>query len=216
MPARIAFLHTVADLDESFRAMTADRLPDAQVDAVVRPDLLASTLEHGRLLDETVAEVARLVHEAARDHDLVMVTCSTLGPAVDAVADEVEVPVLRVDTAMAQTAVDGHDRIGVLATLSTTLEPTTALLRHIARRLGQDPVIESVLCEGAFDAARAGRQDEHDAQVAGAIIDLASRVDVVVLAQASMAGALGPGVEVGVDVLTSPSLALDALARLVG
>ena len=47
------------------------------------------------------------------------------------------------------------------------------------------------LAEGAFQALRSGDGARHDALVTAALRDLAARVDVIVLAQASMARAVG-------------------------
>jgi Asp/Glu/hydantoin racemase len=55
--------------------------------------------------------------------DFIMVTCSSIGPAVETAAPLIGVPVLRVDQPMADKAVQMERKIGVVATLPTTLEP---------------------------------------------------------------------------------------------
>jgi hypothetical protein len=62
------------------------------------------------------------------------------------------VPVLRVDQPMADKAVQLGKRIGVVATLSTTLNPTSDLVRRRAAVAGKEIELKSVLCEGAFEA----------------------------------------------------------------
>ena len=59
--------------------------------------------------------------------DFILFTCSSIGPAVETAATLTDVPVLRVDQPMADKAVQLGKRIGVIATLSTTLEPTSDL-----------------------------------------------------------------------------------------
>lgn len=87
----------------------------------------------------------------------------------------------------------------MLATLRSTLDPTTELIRRHA----PGAQVHAMVCDGAFDALRAGRPDEHDAAVrSGAASLVAGGAGVVVLAQASMARALDAGADV--PVLTSP------------
>ena len=47
--------------------------------------------------------------------------------------------------------------------------------------------MNSRLCEGAFDELMSGDAAKHDAMVAAALKQLATEVDVIALAQASMA-----------------------------
>lgn len=75
----------------------------------------------------------------------------------------------------------------MIATLPSTLNPTTELVKERARVRGKDVNIESILCEGDFEAAASGDVETHDRVVSDALRELAKRVEVIVLAQASMA-----------------------------
>src|SRR5690606_33977846 len=84
--------------------------------------------------------------------DFILVTCSSIGAAVESAMPLTSVPVLRVDQPMADKAILSGKKIGVIATLPTTLEPTSDLVRRRAIVLGRDVEITSKLCEGAFEA----------------------------------------------------------------
>jgi Asp/Glu/hydantoin racemase len=99
----------------------------------------------------------------------------------------VNIPVVRIDSAMAEEAVQRATRIGVAATLPTTLQPTTRQLQEKAAELHKPVDIRSQLIEGAFARLSAGDRAGHDALLVEGLAKLASEVDVVVLAQASMA-----------------------------
>ena len=69
-------------------------------------------------------------------------------------------------------------------------------------------------------ALRAGDGDRHDTLVSAALRDLAASVDVIVLAQASMARAVGGAESLTVDgrtvpILTSPRLGIERLRDVV-
>jgi Asp/Glu/hydantoin racemase len=181
--------------------------------------LIKNTITAGHLTPETTRRVATLVG-VARDGGAaaVMVTCSSIGAAVNVARSLYDIPVFRIDEAMAREAVTRGPRIGVAATLRTTLEPTVALLDETARQAGRDVTVLPALFEGAFEAVVAGDTARHDKMVTEGLADLRGRSDVVVLAQASMARVLpGLGPD-GAPILASPELAVrhmrEALDRL--
>jgi Asp/Glu/hydantoin racemase len=145
-----------------------------------------------------------------------LVSCSSIGEAATAAQDFVSIPVLRIDTPMAELAVASGDRIGVLATLSATLGPTTRLVQDSAERQNKKPAVTARRVEGAFHALRAGDRAMHDRLVLAAFSELAGECDVVILAQASMARVIEhtqdqPG---GPTVLASPDSGMTQLSTL--
>jgi Asp/Glu/hydantoin racemase len=124
---------------------------------------------------------------------------------------------LRVDQPMADKAATTGKRIGVVATLRTTLEPTADLISRRAALAGKQIELTSRLCEGAFDALMSGQSTVHDAKVAAALKELSQQMDVIVLAQASMArvvDTLAPE-DKRVPILASPAIAVDYLATVL-
>ncbi|MFA9445043.1 aspartate/glutamate racemase family protein [Egicoccus sp. AB-alg6-2] len=217
MAPTIALVHTVPALAEHFEALLAQRLPDAHLHHAVHEQLLQRTISDGHLSEATAHELAEVVGDVGAGADLVLVTCSTLGPAVDALAGGDGPRVVRVDEAMGREALRLGGRIGVLATLTSTLEPTVGLLERLAAEEGQDVEVVAQLCEGAFEAVREGDGERHDELVRAGLDRLLDHdVEVVVLAQASMARVLDTLDEPpSVPVLSSPELAADHVASVV-
>ena len=210
----LALIHTVTNLAERFRDLARSSLPDWTSYAVVDESLLLDTISRGAVSPRTVQRLTGYVFAAAdAGAGAVVVTCSSLGAAVDAIRPIAPVPLFRIDRGMAEAAVRRARRIGVLATLPTTLKPTTALLRQTAVDAGADCEIAELLCEGAFAKLRSGDRPAHDAAVRAGFATLASRVDLVVLAQASMADAVGAdGGKAAVPYLTSPETGMQDIA----
>ena len=224
MSKRLALIHTVPSLADQFQDLAAQLMPEVETFSVVEKDLLQRTIDAGRLEPETQQRLADMLRriEGDDDVDAIMVTCSTLGPAVDAAKDGSRIPVMRVDEPMARAAVATGDRIGVLATLSTTLEPTVDLVERVAAESGRDVEIIPHLCEGAFEAVSAGDGERHDELVRAGLEELIGprsdrpQVDVVVLAQASMARVVDAlPEEPPVPVLSSPRLAVEHAASVL-
>jgi Asp/Glu/hydantoin racemase len=209
LASTLALLHTSPTLTPLFTSLCHQHLPETQIFHMVDESLIKQTIAADKLQKMTVRRLIGMIESAAETGvDGVLVTCSSIGPAVSFAAKLFSIPVIRVDEAMAEKAVGQGGRIGVLATLRTTLEPTTALLREKSAAAGVATQIEESLCDGAFQAVLAGDTETHDRIVSKALADLARKVDLVVLAQASMARVLQQMPTMTVPVLSSPELAV--------
>jgi Asp/Glu/hydantoin racemase len=215
---RLGLVHTSATLVPVFAQLCADKLPGVELFNIVDDSLVKGIMAAGSITPQISQRVANYLRSAeAADADHILVTCSSIGPAVEAAAPDIGVPVLRVDQPMADHAVETGKRIGVIATLQTTLDPTADLIQRRAAKAGKEIALTSQLCEGAFDALMSGQGAQHDALVAGTLQALATGVDVIVLAQASMArvvDSLAP-TDKRVPILASPGLAVDYLATVL-
>ena len=199
--ARIAFLHTGAVVIPTFATLAAEHLPGVEVQNLL-DDKIVADLGRGVASEQVAQRLADLGDAAvAAGAEAVMFTCSSISQYAAPLAERLGVPVYRVDEAMADEAVRAGDRVSVIATLPTTVQPTAALLRERAELQGRKVQIDEVVVAGAFEAAVAGDRARHDELVSEAI--KAVNGDVVVLAQASMASA-AEGLEFAVPILTSP------------
>jgi Asp/Glu/hydantoin racemase len=210
----IGFIHTVLSLPQTFGELAQELVPDASVFHIADETLLGVTRREGRLTPTTRRRVLGYIESAAEaGADLVVVACSSVGPAVDAARSFVDVPVLRIDEPMADEAVGLGTRIGVVATLATTLEPTADL---IASR-GTDVEVTARLCRGAFEALAEGDRERHDELVREGLREVIAGNDVVVLAQASMARVVETlsDDEKTVPILSSPRLGMQRVAELL-
>ena len=218
MARKVGMVHTVEKLIPMWDELAEEMMPGTEIIHLVDEGLLKEIVAGGELTDERVSRLASLASAAeASGAEAVLLTCSTIGPAVDTAKDSVEVPFLKVDEAMADRAVQLGQRIGVIATLHTTLTPTSDLVRARAAAQGREVQIETVLCQGAFEALGAGDTDTHDSIVIKNLKELMGRVDVVVLAQATMARVadLISEDEKVVPILSSPRLGVERLRSVL-
>ena len=214
----LGLIHTSATLVPVFQQLCREKMPGVDVFNIADDSLIKDVIARGELTPLTSRRVADHVLSAeAAGADFILVTCSSIGRAVEAAALRTSVPVLRVDQPMADKAVGLGKRIGVVATLSTTLEPTADLIRRRAQVAGREVSVVTRLCEGAFEALMAGDTAKHDAAVTAALLALAPETDVIVLAQASMARvAAGLGkLKTGTPILASPEIAIGHLAAIL-
>jgi Asp/Glu/hydantoin racemase len=212
---RVTLIHTVGALAPVFGALTEELLPGVETVDVVDEDLLGEAIAAGRVEPSTAERLERHVANAIEGgSNLVLVTCSSMGPVVEDIRERHGWPLLRVDEAMADHAIDRGPRIGMVATLSTTLEPTADLIRRRGADRGMEIEVVTRLCDGAFAALKAGDLERHDEVVRDGLRAVLPAVDVVVLAQASMARVAATlGDEAGRSpILSSPRSGVERMA----
>ncbi|MCM0649653.1 aspartate/glutamate racemase family protein [Clostridium swellfunianum] len=158
-----------------------------------------------------------LVNAATLKPDAILCACSSIGELVDLGKDLVKVPVLRIDEPMAKIAVESGNKIGVAATLASTLGPTSSLVLNKAKEAGKEVRIDKLLIEGVGSLLNEGKEEEYDKIVSQKLIELLRSNDIVVLAQASMARAvkLIPE-ELKEKFLISPYTGMEAVKRVLG
>jgi Asp/Glu/hydantoin racemase len=214
----LGLVHTSATLVPVFAQLCKEKLPGVNVFNIADDSLVKGIIAAGSLTPTIARRVAGYLESAElAGADYIMVTCSSIGPAVEAGAKSRGVPVLRVDQPMADQAVATGKKIGVIATLRTTLEPTADLISRRAAIAGKKIELTSKLCEGAFEALMSGDAATHDAKVAAALKELSQQVDVIVLAQASMARVVDTlaAADKRVPILASPGIAVAYLATVL-
>lgn len=218
MPARIALIHTSPSMIPVFKGLVEELLAGVDLFNVVDESLLCDIIREGKCPPATARRLVGHVlaaTDAGATH--VLVTCSSMGHAVDAARGLCPAVVLRVDDPMAREAVRRGSTIGVIATLPSTLHPTAELIRSIAATEGKSVQILTRVVEGAFAAVVGGRGAEHDALVSAALEEMTGQADVIVLAQASMARVVEslPPSGRSKPILSSPRMAVEHLAKLL-
>ena len=212
----IGFLHTAAMHVETFDALVREHSTPAKeflAVHVVKSSLLEDARTSG-FTDTLAKQVTSALHELSeRGAFMVVCTCSTISALAETCGPALGVTVVRVDRPMARLAVQTGSRLLVVAALASTVEPTTALLVEEATRAGLVPTIEILVVEHAWTAFEAGDMREYFSCIEMAIRQCVAVIacDVVVLAQASMARCAALLDDLGVPVLSSPSLAIEAL-----
>lgn len=217
MIKKIGFVHTGVAIADMFKPMIAKQLPSINSFHIVDDSLIQDLLQEGKFtpsIRKRLCNQIELAEEAGAD--IIMVTCSSIAPGVDIASKMVTVPVMKVDEPMAQKAVSLSDKIGVMATAKTTMEPSINLINEKAKEAGKEITIHSNLSSDAFECFLAGDMMNHDRILKEAALQLVNKVGVIVLAQASM-GHLAETIEeiTNVPVLKSPPLAMEALVEKV-
>jgi len=131
-----------------------------------------------------VATYARFLQDFGAD--VIMMGCSTMDAAVEHARPLIDVPMLQIDRPMMDKAVRDGRRIGLLATLDTTVPSSTRLLQEAATDAGREITIVQLFSAEAFSELRHGNQAKHDEILLDVIEANQGRLDAIVMAQLSM------------------------------
>jgi glutamate racemase len=135
------------------------------------------------------AQYAHNLQEAGAD--MILLACSTFNYAAELARPMIDIPIMQIDRPMMEEAVKQGRRVGMLATLQTTVPSSERLLRIVAAEQKKDVEITTVLRPEAFAAIQKGDTETHNRILLEEIDKLSDRVDSIVMAQLSMS-ALAP------------------------
>ncbi len=218
MSNKVAILHTsfvFVNVEPVLTDLFEEVLPEAEIVHFVDSDVLSTVMKEGDISEASTNRMVRMAQSAEEaGADIIFSACSSLGPTMDVARERVDIPIVKIDDGMARQAAERATRIGVLATVPTTLGPTADQIERKAAELGKEIDIVRKLSEGAFEILMDGDQKRHDQMVSESAQELATQVEIIVLAQASMAR-MAPRLaeETGLEVLTSPRLGVEYVER---
>ena len=216
MSKSVAVVHTGPVTIEPIKQRCKEAMPEVRVINIMDDSLLNDCRAAGCLTKAVTQRMCQyFIIAVAMGVDAIFNACSSVGETVDVGEQLVSVPIVKIDEAMAEEAVDLGTKIGVVATVPTTLDPTIRLIESKAKEQGKKLEITRALCSKAFDLLLAGKADEHDREVMEEVKKLSAKVDVVVLAQCSMARLVPLLSDLPVPVLASPDSGVQRLKEVL-
>lgn len=214
---RIALIHALRDSMVPIWDAFAAGWPGAHTFNLLDDSLSADLAQEGELTDAiverflTLGRYARKTGVGGTATDAVLFTCSAFGPAIEAVKNDLDIPVLTPNEAAFDDALAIGDRVGLAVTFPPSESALADEFKSSAAATGQSLTLKTVVAEGALSALQGGNGESHDSLIADAAKSIED-VDCIVLGQFSMArAAQGLASQVNVPVITTPS---SAVARL--
>jgi Asp/Glu/hydantoin racemase len=209
----VVAVYTGQGLADPLKSIFTQVMPDYRLINIIDDGLIHDVIREGEVTKAITRRLIGYYRQAAdMGADLILNTCSSVGEVVDLARPMIDIPIVKIDESMADEAVSRYARIGVIATLPSTLQPTVRLIRSRAAKLGRDVNVTEGLAEGAYLALINGQPEEHDRLIMEAAEKTAASCDALVLAQGSMARMEKALAErIGKPVFSSPRLGLLAV-----
>ena len=209
---RIGLIHAVQVAIGPINRAFARQWPDVECMNILDDTLSVDRAKSIDLTEAIYDRISDLAHYAVDNGaDAVLFTCSAFGPAIQAAADEHDVPVLKPNDAMFDASLGHGQHIGMLVSFQPSVESMRQEFTEMLAQKRATAKLDIICVPEAMAALRAGDGDRHDALLAAAAKDLAG-CDAVMLGRFSTARAKDAvAAAIGKPVLTSPDTSVNAL-----
>ncbi len=214
----IVVIHTGPVTVDLLKAQFAEQLADARIVNIVDDSLLTDVRSAGRLTARSHAPfiaIWRMPKRSART-SFSIAGASSVGEATDLLRGMIRTPIVKVDEAMADEACALGPRIGVVATVSTTLDsdgsspdPQKGRRARAIEIRGNGIASRQVHSKRCLRATPRSTTRSSSARSSS----LPDQVDVIVLAQVSMARLVPSLGSLPVPVLSSPQSGVASVKR---
>lgn len=203
---KVVTIHTSFVSVDYLSSLFRELIPEVQLHNIVDDSLLSEIVANGGVTPNVVQRYCAYSLQAqAIGADLIFNQCSSAGFAADLASKLVNIPILKIDQAMAEEAVLLGNKIVVVATVASTINPSMVLVERAAKASNKSVTVSSYLVDGALDILMKEKdQKKHNDFVLSALQQLSHSYDVIVLAQGSMVVLLDELYQISVPVLTSP------------
>ena len=215
---KITIIHTSFVMVDVITELFNKIIPEAKLVHIVDDSLLPEILAEKKITKKVIRRMLSYFKTAEdTGADVIFNICSTVGEVVDIARQMIDTPIVKIDEKMVEEAVQRSSKIGVAATLQSTMDPTCRLIAKKAAKSSKEITIERTLCPGAFDALISGNKDKHDSIVMEYVKKLADKVEIIVFAQSTMARLLTKmEKDLAEKILTSPERGVRQTREVLG
>lgn len=150
------------------------------------PDIIAMVRQVGHVTPEVASTLIRTFTLGMDSGaQIILSMCSSVGDVAESAKSlfqKANVQIIRIDELMSREAVKKHKRIGVMATLPTTLDPSCRLVQSCAQQENTQVEVIEILAEGTYRIP----QPELEEKLCNIALEHQENVDAIILAQSSM------------------------------
>lgn len=214
---RIVLLHATPVAIEPVKSAFAELWPEPELVNLLDDSLSPDRAKTEGLTPEMIerfVSLGRYAHSTGAD--AILVTCSAFGPAIEQMAAELPIPVLKPNEAMFHAAVAQGSNIAMVATFRPAVVTMEAEFDDYTSQTGSGARLTTLVVEPAMAALRAGDAETHNRLIAEQAENL-SGFDTVMLAHFSTSRAQAAlASRLDAPVLSAPAAAVLRLRALIG
>ena len=216
---KIGLIHATLNSIEPLINAFEKNFPQVETINFLDEGLLIELNRHGQLTENLIDRISELLQKAINTGvDGILLSCSSYSPAITKLRKRFpEVPVENVDDEMILEAIKKGKKIGVVATVAAAGPTTQKTVLEKAKLLNKDVEVFVETNIEAFTALNDKEYDKHDILISELVNKLINEknIDVVILAQLSMARAKNKLQNVEIPILTSPEISSRAIVDKV-
>ena len=186
---KVALIYTVTtpELKEDMLREVTKELGTVEILNYEVPEVFEEIRSMGYVTAPPAAKLIKTYMDAIEDGaDAILSICSTTGDiaySMQETAKYIGVPILIVNEEMCREAVRRGEKIALMATFQSSVDPTRNIITRVSREMGKHVEMKEVLVEGGFGL----EPDQFRALMAEKAKTVADWADVIVFTQGSMA-----------------------------
>ncbi len=213
----IAIVQTSQVSSAELKSLCAEIMPEVKVYQIIDDSLIPEVNANGSPATAVKRRMFNYYCQAqSLGVDLILNQCSSVGEVADAIKPFMDVPVVKIDEAMARKAVSMGKKIAMIATVASTVGPSSRLIERAAQEAGKEIELDIHLVKDAMMILiEKGDVKTHNKMVVGEVEAAAKDNDVIVLAQGSMTVLLPELKHIGKPVLSSPRLGVEYVKEVL-
>ena len=172
--------------------------------------------KEGRISGKNLARMISLIHSAEElGVDGILLSCTIFSPFIDQLRMCTDIPFVAADIGVFEKAALLYQKIGTIVSFAPTLESVAWVVNRCKKYVKKDFDAEIRYAEGAFEAAAAGNEEEHNRIIYETAAQFEDK-EAIVLSQMSQVRALSLFQDYPIPVLSSPSVSLGILIEEIG
>jgi Asp/Glu/hydantoin racemase len=212
---RIVLLHATPVAMDPIRQAFAERWPDAETVNLLDDALTTDRARNTELTEALSDRFVSLCHYGASlSASGILVTCSAFGPAIEAAASKLPIPVVKPNAPMFDAAIGSGRRVAMIATFEPAVVTMEDEFRAQAESSGAQ--LTSFTVPEAMTALRKGDEKTHNRLIAEKAAEL-SGFDAIMLAHFSTSRAADEvRRRTETPVFTAPEAAVEEMRRRLG
>lgn len=213
----IIIIETSAVSSDLLKQLIKEIIPEASVHEIIDSSLIDEVVAGGGVTPHVRHRMNTYFKFAEElGADIILNQCSSVGDVAAKAQKTIQIPIVSIDKGMAIKAVQAGTRIGLVATVATTLKPSSNNILRTAKELGKEITLTPYLVDGAMDLLiKTGDKETHNKMVIGAVEQAAKENDVVVLAQGSMVVLEPLLTHLETPVFLSPRIGIEYLKSVI-
>ncbi|MEE8466493.1 MAG: aspartate/glutamate racemase family protein [Dehalococcoidia bacterium] len=212
---RVTMIHAIAESIPPVKLAFSEEFPEAEVINVLDEGLLIDF--DGQITPKLRRRMTNLIGYCQDNKaDAIGLACSVYAPVVDSARHLVDIPLVSSYGPLMADAVAAGTKIGLIASVSATMNDSEHYLRLAAEDAGKEVEPHQCLAEDLITVMRTEGQPGLERRLEEEVLALAAVADVVLLSQFSFAAALAHLKNVSpVPVLSAPHSSARAIKRLL-
>lgn len=171
--------------------------------------------QEGRISGKNLSRMVQLIHSAEElGVDGILLSCTIFSPFIDQLAMCTDLPIVAADIGVFEKTAQSYQKIGAIVSFEPTMKSVAWVVDRCKKLVRPDYDVEIKFAAGAFAAAAAGNEEEHNRIIYETAEQFTDK-EAIILSQMSQVRALPLFKDYPIPVFTSPAVSLGLLIEKI-